>query len=147
DSKKSGKRGAGDAAIPVLAVKARTGDIGVYFNGLGTVTPVYTVTVKSRVDGQLMNVRYREGDMRQKDDLLVEIDPRPFEVQAEQAEGQLMRDQAALENARIDLARYEGLLAKKAIPEQQAATQKTLVAQDEGIVKSDQAELSSARLN
>jgi len=146
--KKDGKKGAtGEGAIPVQAVHARTGNIGVYFNGLGAVTPIYTVTVKSRVDGELMNVMYREGDMVQKGDLLVEIDPRPYQVQLEQAEGQLARDQALLDNARIDEARYETLLKQNAIPEQQLATQKALVAQDEGLVKSDQGQVDSAKLN
>src|ERR1700730_18239461 len=90
-------------ATPVIAARARRGNIGVYFNGLGAVTPVYTVIVKSRVDGQLENVHYREGDYVQQGDLLIEIDPRPFQVQLEQAEGQLLRDQALLENARLDL--------------------------------------------
>src|SRR3954471_9231147 len=126
EGKKGGKRGAqGDAApaAPVVAVRARRGDIGVYFNGLGTVTLIYTVTVRSRVDGELMNVRYREGDLVHKGDLLMEIDPRPYQAQLNQFEGNLMRDQAALQNARTDVARYETLLKQNAIPEQQLATQ------------------------
>ncbi len=134
-------------AIPVVAAKARKGDIGVYFTGLGAVTPIYTVTVNSRVDGQLMKVYYREGDNVHQGDPLVEIDPRPFEVQLAQAEGQLIKDQAALDNARIDLARYETLVTHNAIPEQQLATQKALVEQDEGAVKTDQAAIASAKLN
>ena len=102
---KGGKKG-GSGAVPVVAVKARKGDIGVYITGLGAVTPIYTVTVKSRVDGQLMTVHYKEGDIVQKGDLLVEIDPRPYQVALEQAEGQMARDQATLENARVDLDRY-----------------------------------------
>jgi multidrug efflux system membrane fusion protein len=135
------------AAIPVVAVKARRGSIGVYITGLGAVTPIYTVTVRSRVDGQLMKVLYREGDMVKDGDLLVEIDPRPFQVQLIQAEGQLAKDQAALDNARIDLARYQTLLAQNAIPEQQLATQRATVVQDEGIVKTDQGLIESAKLN
>ena len=140
-----GRRGPG--AIPVVATRATRGNIGVYLNGLGTVTPLNTVTVKSRVDGQLMEVLYREGDIVQKGALLVQIDPRPYEVQAEQAEGQLLRDQALLANARTDLARYQTLLTQNAIPEQQVATQKSLVTQDEGLVRADQAQLDNARLN
>src|SRR5579864_1223596 len=98
------KGGRGQLVTPVDAAKARKGDIGVYFNGLGSVTPIYTVTVKSRVDGQLMNIRYKEGDIVHQGDLLVELDPRPYQVQLEQAEGQMARDQANLANARTDLA-------------------------------------------
>src|SRR5712692_735621 len=119
----AGKKGnRGPLATPVVAARARKGDIGVYFTGLGAVTPIYTVTVRSRVDGQLMRVRYSEGDLVHNGDLLAEIDPRPYEVQLEQAEGQLAKDQATLANARIDLARYQTLLTQNAIPEQKVAT-------------------------
>ena len=94
-----------------------------------------------------MNVHYKEGDMVREGDLLVEIDPRPYQVQLEQAEGQLLRDQATLDNARVDLDRYQKLLAQNAIPEQQLATQKATVAQSEGVVKSDQSAIDSAKLN
>ena len=143
----AGKAGRGPLVTPVVAVRARKGDIGVYFNGLGAVTPIYTVTVKSRVDGQLMSVHYNEGDIVHQGDLLVEIDPRPFQVQLEQAEGQLARDQANLANARVDLARYETLLKQNAIPEQQLATQQSTVAQNEGAVKVDQGQIDAAKLN
>jgi multidrug efflux system membrane fusion protein len=134
-------------AIPVVAVHARRGNIGVYLNGLGSIIPLYTVTVTSRVDGELLQVLYREGDIVQKGDLLVQIDPRPFQVQLEQAEGQLMRDQAILDNARIDLKRFEILVAQKAAPEQQLATQRATVRQSEGTVKIDQGLIDSAKLN
>ncbi|HEV3331253.1 MAG TPA: MdtA/MuxA family multidrug efflux RND transporter periplasmic adaptor subunit [Bryobacteraceae bacterium] len=143
---KGGKKGA-PGVIPVVAAKATKGDIGVYITGLGSVIPIYTVTVKSRVDGQLMTIHYKEGDLVKQNDLLVEIDPRPYQVQLEQAEGQMARDQATLENARVDLDRYQKLLAQNAIPEQQLATQKATVAQDEGVVKSDQGAIDSAKLN
>ncbi len=143
----AGRRGRGPAITPVVAAKARRGDIGVFLNGLGAVTPIYTVTIKSRVDGQLMKVLYKEGDLVHEGDLLLEIDPRPYQVQLEQAEGQLIRDQALLDNARIDLARYETLLKQEAVPEQQLATQKATVIQDEGIVKTDQGQIDNAKLN
>lgn len=132
---------------PVVAVKATKGNIGVYFTGLGAVTPVFTVSVKSRVDGQLMSVAYREGQMVKEGDPLVEIDPRPYQVQLSQFEGQLARDQAALENARMDLARYQQLIGRRAVPEQTLATQKTLVAQDEATIKTDEAQIAGAKLN
>src|SRR5262245_47791370 len=106
---RGGRSGEG-VANPVVAVRAKRGNIGVYFTGLGTVTPIYTVTVRSRVDGELMSVLYREGDIVHKGDALMEIDPRPFQAQLTQYEGQLLKDQAALANARIDLGRYETLL-------------------------------------
>jgi multidrug efflux system membrane fusion protein len=133
--------------IPVVAATSHKGDIGVYYSGLGAVTPLATVTVKSRVDGQLMTVRYREGDTVHQGDLLVEIDDGPYRAALTQAEGQLMRDQAALENARIDLVRYQQLVPQKAIPEQQLATQQATVHQDEGVVKLDEGQIESAKVN
>ena len=142
---KGGDRG--PATLPVVATKSRTGDIGVYYSGLGSITPLATVTIRTRVDGQLMSVRYREGDTVQKGDLLAEIDDRPYQAALTQAEGQLARDQATLENARIDLARYQQLAPLKAIPEQQLATQQATVHQDEGVVKLDQGQIDSAKVN
>jgi multidrug efflux system membrane fusion protein len=142
-----GGGGRGPGVIPVVAAKARKGDIGVFITGLGTVIPIYTVTVKSRVDGQLMRVLYREGDIVHQGDLLLDIDPRPFEVMLTQAEGQLTKDLALLENARLDLARYQTLLTQNAVPEQQLATQKALVTQYEGAVKIDQGQIDSAKLD
>lgn len=141
------RQGRGPAIPPVVAVKAVKGNIGVYFTGLGAVTPIYTVSVKSRIDGQLMQVHYTEGQFVHAGDPLVEIDPRPYQVALEQAEGTLLRDQAMLSNARIDQARYEKLITTRAVPEQTLATQKALVAQDEGNVKTDQAAIDNAKLN
>jgi len=143
--KKGGKGGGG--AAPVVATRATRGNIGVYDVSLGSVTPIYTVTLKTVVDGQLMSVLYKEGDIVQKGQLLIQIDPRPYEVQLENAEGQLAKDQAALANARVDLTRYQTLVKQNAVPEQQLRTQEALVDQDVGTVKSDEAQIHSAQLN
>jgi membrane fusion protein, multidrug efflux system len=132
--------------VPVTAVTARKGDFGVYVNGLGTVTPVYTVTVRTRVDGQLMDIYYKEGQIVNKGDLIAQIDPRPFEVQLAQAEGQLAKDQAFLANARIDLERYRTLWKQDSVSKQVLDTQESVVRQYEGIVKTDQATIDSAKL-
>lgn len=141
-----GKRGAGGTAL-VVAARAHKGNIGVYDSGLGAVTPIYTVTLKSRVDGELMKVLFTEGQLVQKGDLLAEIDPRPYQVQLDQAQGQMLRDQALLKNAHVDLSRYKTLLDQQAIPQQQYATQEALVTQYEGTIKTDQAAVDSAKLN
>ncbi len=137
----------GPPPIPVVAATSRKGNIGVYYSGLGAVTPLAMVTVRTRVDGQLTSVRYREGDTVHQGDLLVEIDDGPYQAVLTQAEGQLIKDQAALENARIDLARYQQLVPLKAIPEQQLATQQALVHQDEGVVKIDEGQIAAAKVN
>src|SRR5689334_2183273 len=141
-----GGRGGGGPS-PVVAVRAHTGNIGVYFNGLGTVTPLSTINVRTRVDGELMKVYYREGDVVRSGAPLIELDPRPYEVQLEQAEGQLARDEALLANARIDEARYAKLLQQNAVQEQVYTTQKATVRQLEGEVKTDKGNVDSARLN
>jgi membrane fusion protein, multidrug efflux system len=134
-------------AIPVVAASARRGDLGVYQSGLGTVTPLRTVTVRSRVDGQLMTVAFKEGQTVREGELLAQIDPRPYEVQLHLAEGQLAKDEAALANAKVDLERYRVLVEQDSVARQQLDTQAATVSQLEAGLKSDQAQVESARLN
>jgi multidrug efflux system membrane fusion protein len=133
--------------VPVVAARTRKGDIGVYYTGLGAVTPIYTVTVKSQISGYLMQVLYKEGQIVRKGDLLAEIDPRPYQVMLEMAQAGFARDQANLENAKVDLKRYQVLTPLKAVPEQQLATQEAMVKQDAGIVQTDQAQIDNAKLD
>ncbi len=132
--------------VPVMAVPVKKGDFGVFLSGLGAVTPLNTVTVKSRVDGELTKVLFREGQVVGKGELLAEIDSRPFEVQLTQAQGAMARDQAQLENAKMDLARFQDLVKKDLIPRQQLDTQDSLVHQYEGAVKVDQGQIDNAKL-
>ena len=133
-------------ALPVVAAPARKGSIDVYINALGTVTPRNVVVVRTRVDGQLMRVAFREGQLVKAGDLLAEVDPRPFQVQLTQAVGQMAKDQALLKNAQLDLERYQTLLAQDSISKQQVDTQAALVRQYEGTVQSDQGAIDSAKL-
>jgi multidrug efflux system membrane fusion protein len=131
---------------PVVVGTARSGDVAITLDGLGTVIPLKTVTVRSRVDGELVRVLFAEGKIVKAGDLLAEIDPRPYQVQLTQVEGQLARDQALLDNARIDLQRYRTLFAQDSIAKQQVDTQESLVRQYEGTVKADQGQVDNARL-
>jgi multidrug efflux system membrane fusion protein len=139
-------RGAG-RVVSVVAVAARTGEMPVYLDGLGTVAAVNTVTVRSRVDGQLVSVGYREGQLVRQGDLLAQIDPRPFQVALQQQEGQYAKDEAALKNARLDLKRYQVLIEQDAVPRQQLDTQAATVNQLEATLKTDAAQVANARLN
>src|SRR5579862_337046 len=140
-------RFAGGGPMPVVGAQAHAGDMPITLIGLGTVTPLATVTVQSQISGQIVRIAFKEGQTVKAGDPLVQIDPRPYQVALEQAEGALARDRALLANARIDLARYQTLWSQDSIAEQQLATQKSLVAQDEGNVKTDQGQIDAARLN
>jgi multidrug efflux system membrane fusion protein len=143
-SKKGDK--SGGRAVPVVAASARQGEMPVYLTGLGSVTAFNTVTVRSRVDGQIDKIAFTEGQLVKEGDLLVEIDPRPFQVQLEMAEGQKAKDQAQLQNAMLDRERYKVLFSQEAIPKQQLDTQLSTVAQFEATIKSDQAAIDTAKL-
>ncbi len=141
------KAAAPPRAVPINTASSRKGDIGVYVEALGTVTPVYTVTVTSRVQGQIMAVHYREGQMVRKGDPLLDIDPRPYEAALTQTQGQLAHDQAVLAEARIDLTRYKSAFAQNAIAQQQVYDQEQSVLQDEGTVKNDEGLVENAKVN
>ena len=135
------------APEPVAVATIGKGDIRVIVNGLGTVTPIATVTVKTQVNGVLLNVGFNEGQTVKKGDFLAQIDPRPFEAQKAQFEGQLAHDQGLLNQARTDLARYQTLLKQNSIARQQAEDQAFLVTQYEGSVKADKAQIEAQNLN
>jgi membrane fusion protein, multidrug efflux system len=135
------------APMPVVAATVENGDIDITIEGLGTVTPLATVTVVSQISGQLQRVAYQEGQVVKQGDLLAEIDSRPYELSLQTAQGALMRDQALLDNARLDLARYQDLAKQNAVPKQTLDTQISLVQQDQGNVITDQAAIDTAKLN
>ena len=143
------KAGGDPASRPVMVstATAHRGDIGVFLNALGAVTPVYTVTVTSRVQGEITKVYYREGQMVKKGDPLIEIDPRPYQAALTQVQGQLAHDQAVLSEAKIDLDRYKQALDRNAIAKQQYDDQQQVVFQDEGTVQNDEGQLANAKVN
>ena len=150
---KFGKKGGGskygqhdDEPAPVAVETAIRAISPSYLGGLGTVTGLRTVTVRPRVDGELVRVNYTEGQLVKQGDVLAEIDPRPFQVQLQQAQGQLQRDQALLRNAEIDVQRYKTLQEQDSIAAQQTMTQEALVTQYQGVVEMDNAQVANAKL-
>jgi multidrug efflux system membrane fusion protein len=141
------KRAGPPSPAPVTEATSEVRDMDITLTGLGTVTPVATVTVTSRVAGLLNEVDYQEGQIVKQNDLLAVIDPRPYQAAVTQAQGQLARDQAILTNAQLDLDRYRTAFQKHAIPEQQMATQEATVQEDKGIVQLDQGSLDAAKVN
>jgi membrane fusion protein, multidrug efflux system len=147
-----GKKGQGGPGgmgmkIPVAVAKAENRDMPVYLSGLGSVEAFNTVVVKSRIDGQLVDIKFREGQEVNKGDLLAVIDPRPYEVALSQAEATLYKDQSALKDAQLNLQRFEDLYKSGVIPKQQYDTQTSTVGQLEGAVRADQAQVDNVKLN
>jgi membrane fusion protein, multidrug efflux system len=139
--------GRNSAPMSIVPEVVGKGDIGINLNALGTVTSLATVTIRSQISGQLINVAFKEGDDVKKGGLLAEIDSRPYEATLAQAKGQLARDEAMLKGAQVDLTRYQGLAAQNAVPHQTLDTQVALVAQDQGTVEADRATVKSAEVN
>jgi multidrug efflux system membrane fusion protein len=133
-------------AVPVIVSAARKADMNIYLTGLGTVTPLKTVNVHTRVNGQIDKIDFTEGQIVHVGDPIIEIDPRPYQVQLEQAQGQQIKDQASLDNDRAQLTRLQSA-STGAVAQSQIDAQTATVHQDEGNVKSDQAMIDSAKLN
>ena len=133
--------------MPVGTAPVVKGDMPVILTGLGAVTPLATVTVKTQINGQLSEVAFQEGQIVNKGDFLAQIDPRPYQVALEQAQGQLAKDQAALKDAQLDLQRYKNLVAQNSIARQTLDTQAALVQQDIGVIQADQAQVDAQKLN
>src|SRR4051794_14502351 len=133
--------------MPVGTAAVEKGDMPVVLSGLGTVTPLAMVTVKTQINGQLTEVAFKEGQMVNKGDFLAQIDPRPYQVALEQAQGQLAKDQAVLKNSELDLTRYKTLVAQNSVARQTLDTQVALVQQNRGTVQADQAQVDTQKLN
>jgi multidrug efflux system membrane fusion protein len=146
DSKQQQAQAAAPRSVSVAVAKVQQQDVPVYLVGLGSVTAFYTANIKSRVDGQIMRVNFAEGQTVKQGDLLIVIDPRPYEVQLEQMEAQLFKDQATLRDAKLNLERYTTLIPSGSIAQQQVDTQKSLVDQLDGQVRTDQAQIDNAKL-
>jgi membrane fusion protein, multidrug efflux system len=134
-------------AVSVAIAPVEKQDVPVYLVGLGSVTAFYTANIKSRVDGQIMRVNFQEGQDVREGDLLIVIDPRPYQVQQEQMEAQLFKDQASLRDAKLNYDRYVTLIPSGSISQQQVDTQKATVDQLDGQVRTDQAQIDNAKLN
>jgi membrane fusion protein, multidrug efflux system len=135
------------APMPVVAAPVQKGDVNIVDNALGTVTALATVTVQTQISGQLVEVAFTEGQRVQKGDFLAQIDPRPYQAALDQAQGQLLKDQASLSMAQMDLTRYQKLAQQNSIAKQQAEDQAYVVGQDQGTVKLDEAQVETAKLN
>jgi multidrug efflux system membrane fusion protein len=146
DSKQQKAQAAGPRSVSVAIAQVQRQDVPVYLTGLGSVTAFNTANIKSRVDGQIMQVNFREGQNVKKGDLLIEIDARPFQAQLDQMQAQLFRDQAQLRDAQLNLQRYTALIPSGSIAQQQVDTQKALVDQLDGTVRTDQAQIDTAKL-
>lgn len=148
-SKGGGKKGfqRGSMTVSVAVAKAEVRDVPVYLQGLGSVEAFNTVVVKSRLDGQLVEIHFKEGQEVQKGDLLAVVDPRPYEVSLHQTEATLFKDQAALNDAKLNFQRFQDLYKQGVIPRQQFDTQKSLMDQLEGAVRADQANIDNVKLN
>ncbi len=146
DSKQQKAQAAAPRAVSVAVAKVQQQDVPVYLVGLGSVTAFNTANIKSRVDGQIMRVNFQEGQTVRQGDLLIVIDPRPFQVQLEQMQAQLFKDQATLRDAKLNLDRYTTLIPSGSIAQQQVDTQKSLVDQLDGQVRTDQAQIDNAKL-
>jgi multidrug efflux system membrane fusion protein len=144
---KTAGRGQFGGPVPVAVAAVEKGEMPVTLTGLGTVTPLATVTIKTQINGYLTEVAFQEGQMVKKGDFLAQIDPRPYQVALEQAQGQLAKDQALLKNAQLDLQRYNTLVAQNSIATQTRDTQISLVGQDQAAIKTDQAQVDAQKLN
>jgi len=144
---KKGQKGGMAQSISVAVAKAETRDLPIYLSGLGSVEAFNTVVVKSRIDGQIVQIAFKEGQEVKQGNLLAVIDPRPYDVALAQAEATLFKDQSALKDAKLNMDRFAGLVKEGVIPQQQYDTQVATAGQLEGAVRADQAQVDNAKLN